>query len=164
MDQNTTITKTDTALMIATAAIVDLLQLFMTALHLIPFVGSALEIIISPFVTLFAFLTFYVWFKIKGITFERPSQALRFGGGTLIEFMPIIDALPAWTLTVWLTTRGERREINVQSADSDTSTKRARNRPPLPRRPDREPVDYEDADGEGRITRSLPPVGAEIRA
>jgi len=46
---------------------------------------------------IFAGLTFYVWFKMHGQSFMKPKRFLTFGGAFLIESIPIISSLPAWT-------------------------------------------------------------------
>jgi len=51
-------------------------------------------------VGIFAFLTFYVWFKMKGMSFMKPKRALVMGGGFIIEIIPVLSILPAWTLAV----------------------------------------------------------------
>jgi hypothetical protein len=53
---------------------------------------------------LFAFLTFYVWFKSYGISFMKPKKALALFGGGLIEVIPVLSALPAWTVAVLIIT------------------------------------------------------------
>ena len=53
-------------------------------------------------VGIFAGLTFYVWFKIHGISFMKPKRLLAFGGASIIEIIPIplLASLPAWTAAV----------------------------------------------------------------
>jgi|SRR3989344_9617789 len=53
-------------------------------------------------VSIFALLTFYTWFKIRGLNFVRPKRAGLLGGGFIIELIPIINILPAWTLAIVL--------------------------------------------------------------
>lgn len=47
-------------------------------------------------VTVFAFLTFYLWFKMHGLSFATPKRASILGVGVIIDLIPIIGAL-AWT-------------------------------------------------------------------
>ena len=49
---------------------------------------------------LYAFLTFYVWFKVRGMNFATPKRAGTLGGAGLIEMIPVISALPAWTAAI----------------------------------------------------------------
>ncbi len=52
-------------------------------------------------VTIFAGLTFYVWFKSKGMSFMKPKRFAAFGGSFIVEFIPVIgDILPAWTAAI----------------------------------------------------------------
>lgn len=67
-------------------------------INLIPILGQ----ILSGLISMFAFLTFYLWFKLKGLNFVTPKRAAYLGGGLLIELIPILNILPAWTLAVTL--------------------------------------------------------------
>ncbi|MBI2065748.1 MAG: hypothetical protein HYT68_01625 [Candidatus Zambryskibacteria bacterium] len=82
--KNTTI-----ALMVVTALFFDALQWFLAFI----FMGWV--------VTIFAGLTFYLWFKLQGISFMKPKRLATFGGSFIIELIPILgDVLPAWTAAV----------------------------------------------------------------
>lgn len=48
----------------------------------------------------FAFLTFYVWFKTRGLNFTTPKRVLTLGGSFMIEIIPFLSTLPAWTAAV----------------------------------------------------------------
>jgi len=48
----------------------------------------------------FAFMTFFVWFKLYGVSFMKPKRILAMGGAGLIEMIPVLAALPAWTAAV----------------------------------------------------------------
>ncbi len=76
--------------MIAVALFFDFLQFILSFIYL----GWALGIV--------AGLTFYVWFKIHGISFMKPKRFLAFGGAALVEMIPIpfLADLPAWTAAV----------------------------------------------------------------
>jgi len=82
-------------LMIFVALIYDLFQLI---INLIPIAGQILSFVI----TIFAFLTFYLWFKIYGRSFVSPKRAMAMGAGVIIEIIPIISILPGWTVAVIL--------------------------------------------------------------
>jgi hypothetical protein len=79
---------TTIALMICTAIFFDILQWFLAFIFMDWLAG------------IYAFLTFYVWFKVHGIKFAKPKRALALGGAGLIEMIPIFSALPAWTAAV----------------------------------------------------------------
>lgn len=53
-------------------------------------------------VTILAFLSFWLWFKIKGISFMTAKRMSIIGGGALIEAIPMLDTLPGWTGMVTL--------------------------------------------------------------
>jgi hypothetical protein len=93
MEKPQTIPTSTGLLMIGTAALFDTFQFI---LNLIPVVGQMLSVII---VTIPAGLAFWLWFKIAGGSFSKTRQ-ITLGSGFLIEFTPVINALPAWTAAV----------------------------------------------------------------
>lgn len=80
--------------MIGVAAMVDFVQGLLTA----GFIG----IIVSSFISIFTWLMFYLWFKLNGIGFldQGTRLAVTIWGGAFIEILPIINVLPAWTISV----------------------------------------------------------------
>lgn len=90
--------------MLAVAICVDSTQMLVDLLHFIPAVGNILAWITSTLLSIVTWLTFFIWFKIKGIDFTSGKQAtkrlLAFAGGFLAELIPVIDALPAWTFSI----------------------------------------------------------------
>lgn len=81
--------------MIIVALLFDGIQ---AGINLIPIVGQILSFLIS----IFAFLTFWVWFKMNGVSFAKPKRAGSMGVGFLVELIPVLNMLPAWTLAVFL--------------------------------------------------------------
>lgn len=75
-------------LMVATAIFFDVLQGFLTPFFLGWLVGIA------------AFFTFYIWFKMHGIKFKGTKRIATFGLSSIIEMIPFVSALPAWTFAV----------------------------------------------------------------
>ncbi len=91
MEENTSKTglkSWDPAVMIATALFYDGLQFLLNFI----FMGWL--------VSIFAFMHFYFWFKIRGMTFMKPKRAIAMWGGFIFELIPILSSLPAWTATV----------------------------------------------------------------
>jgi len=85
-----------TTLMIGTAVLVDGTQFLLTIVFIGPFVNWLISI--------FAWMTFFLWFIIKGVKFtSNPKRVFTFMGGSLIEVIPVIATLPAWTLTITIT-------------------------------------------------------------
>lgn len=82
-------------LMIAVALIYDGAQALIELITL-GFLGW----LINPIIDLWAFLTFFTWFTLKGASFIRPSKALTLGGTTMLEFIPFFNDLPIWTAGV----------------------------------------------------------------
>ena len=98
------------ALMVAVAIFFDGLQLL---IQIIPVVGQILSILIS----IFASLTFYLWFKINNINFVNPKRAGYLAGGFLIELTPLLNILPAWTLAVVLLIRNSNAKKKAPKLD-----------------------------------------------
>ncbi len=67
----------------------------------IPFVGW----VINAFLTIIIFLTFFMWFKMKGIKFNSPRKLATLPIGLIIELIPYINILPGWTVSVIINTQ-----------------------------------------------------------
>jgi hypothetical protein len=76
------------ALMIAAALFFDVLQALLT------------PIVVGYFVPVISYPTFWLWFRLNGIDFISSKRAKTLGFGALIELIPGLDILPAFTLTV----------------------------------------------------------------
>ena len=100
----------DWLFMIAVALLFDGVQagitLFLAAFVITIGVGPLISSII---VTPFAFLTFLVWFKMKGMRFTRWTKVASFGSGVFIELTPL-NSLPGWTASVVFTLISDRTE------------------------------------------------------
>lgn len=81
--------------MISTALFFDAWQ---ALIQLIPGLGQ----IFASLVAMFAFMTFWFWFRLHGIKFSTAKRSAIMGGGFFIELIPILNILPAWTLAVTL--------------------------------------------------------------
>ncbi len=79
-------------LMIITALAYDAAQAFLDFI----LIGLAVNWILD----IWAWLTFYIWFKIKGVGFANPKRAVSLNGGFIIELIPAVNALPVWTAAV----------------------------------------------------------------
>lgn len=89
-------------LMISVAFFYDLVQALFDLLHFIPVVGNVIATIVTALLSVVAWLTFYVWFKMHGVHFHTAKRAITMGAGFLIELIPILNILPVWTLAVVL--------------------------------------------------------------
>ncbi|OHA88180.1 MAG: hypothetical protein A2741_01000 [Candidatus Zambryskibacteria bacterium RIFCSPHIGHO2_01_FULL_43_27] len=87
-------------LMVATALFFDSAQGVFNIIGLIPVIGTVVGGTLSFMIGFFAWLTFYTWFKMHGISFMRPQRILALWGAGLIELVPYLNALPAWTFAV----------------------------------------------------------------
>lgn len=108
------ISKPTAAIMVSTALFFDLIGLL---LNFIPFIGWIIIWILNVIIWLILFF----WFKIKGVKYSS-KRALNLGGGLLLEMIPILDALPAWTLAVILMIRSSWKE-DKESAESGLKAK-----------------------------------------
>ena len=91
--------------LVGVAIIIDLMQFL---IGIIPIVGQ----IIGVLITFIATFSFWLWFKLLGVPFDR-KQSLRFLGGSIIEFIPILGMLPAWTVVVILMLSKEKFGKNL---------------------------------------------------
>lgn len=98
---NTEISKITMWAMIGVALFFDAIQALTSYIYFIPFVGFFLEWVISSGVSLFAFLTFSLWFYIAGLKFNTKIASTT-AGAFFIELIPILNILPTWTLSVAL--------------------------------------------------------------
>ncbi len=103
-------------LMIAVALGYDGAQIATDYIHMIPVAGTLMQTIIDTLITVWAWLTFFVWFKLQGISFINPKRALALNGGGLLEIIPILNSLPAWTLAVILIIGSTRTEELLEKA------------------------------------------------
>jgi hypothetical protein len=87
------ISKTDFGLMLSTAIFFDLT---LAVIQLIPFAGSAAAMTFNTV----PLMLFFIWYKLKGIDFSNPKRGFSFFGTAVIEFIPVINALPTWTAEI----------------------------------------------------------------
>jgi len=84
-------------LMAITALFLDFFQGIVGA---IPVVGQ----ILSPLISIFIWLTFFVWLKLRGVTITDNIKRLAImAGGSFLEIIPIINIAPIWTITILIT-------------------------------------------------------------
>lgn len=98
--------------MVAAALFYDLLQVGVNFLQgvnaIIPGLGVFLVYLLGVPLTIWAWLTFYLWFKLHGVSFMQPKRFAIMGISGLAD--TIMSVLPAWTVAVLLliaTTRAE---------------------------------------------------------
>lgn len=56
--------------------------------------------LINPLINFWSFLTFFFWFKLKGVSFIRPSKLATMITPTFLECLPLVNSLPTWTCGV----------------------------------------------------------------
>lgn len=98
--------------MLAVAGLYDAAQAGVNLLQginaILPGVGVFLVYLLGIPLTIWAWLTFYVWFKVRGVSFMQPKRFAIVGICGLAD--TIVSALPAWIAAVALliaTTRAE---------------------------------------------------------
>jgi hypothetical protein len=83
-------------LMRGTAILFDLASI----VSLVPVVGWILQWIVAIFYN----LTFWVWFKMHGISFSNPKNLTKYIMGSLVELIPEIGILPGYSISIFLLT------------------------------------------------------------
>lgn len=79
---------TTLVLMFSTAIFFDVLQWLLAFLFM------------DWLVSIFAFLTFYVWFKMRGLKFATAKRTGTMAGAFIVEIVPFLAMLPAWTSAI----------------------------------------------------------------
>ncbi len=91
--------------MIATAVVIDALQFLF-----------AWSIFIPNIIAFIAFVGFYIWFLLQGVSFTRPKRAFTFFGAALIEIaVPFLDIAPFFTIAVYKTIKDHNKEQATKS-------------------------------------------------
>ncbi|MFA6273236.1 MAG: hypothetical protein WC673_01965 [Candidatus Paceibacterota bacterium] len=88
--------------MLAIAGFIDLVQII-AGLFVI-------GIVVNTLLDIFIWITFYIWFKIYGVNFISVRRGLPFVGAGLVEIIPALNVLPAWTVAIaimWITTKSQ---------------------------------------------------------
>jgi len=65
---------------------------------------AIIGVILSSFVSIVAWLTFFLWFKLNGVSFfdSGARKLIVYYGGSFLELFPLLNTLPIWTITVSL--------------------------------------------------------------
>ena len=92
--------------MIAVAVIYDLVQIALT--WLLGWIGVGF--IGSWLMTIWAGMTFGLWFTLKGASIISGKRAAALGIGAIIEAIPLLNALPGWTVSVIISLSVTRAE------------------------------------------------------
>ena len=110
---------TTIGLMFSVALFFDTLQ---AVFQIAPVLGQ----ILAGLIAIFAFLTLWLWFRLHGIKFSTPKRSAVMAGGFLIELIPILNILPAWTLAVTLIVADLKIKENLPGAiDESVENKKA---------------------------------------
>ncbi len=93
MESENKISDSEAFLMIGVALFFDALQ---ALFGWVPIIGNVLAALVG----IFAFLTFFLWFYTNGIKMLTPKRLTSMIGGGIIEMVPYLNILPAWTMVV----------------------------------------------------------------
>ncbi|MCK5060197.1 MAG: hypothetical protein KAR00_03605 [Candidatus Pacebacteria bacterium] len=85
---------------VVVACLIDFAQVILNLFHAIPVIGTAVATFGTWLLTFLAWFGFYLYFKIKGVNFNTAKRVLSFNGGAIVECVPLLNALPAWTVAV----------------------------------------------------------------
>ncbi len=97
------IPKTTAVLMVLLAVSVDVLGFLIGLLHFIPVLGNIIAAVVIWIMSLIAVFVFYIWLKMKNVSFVSAKRVLSFFGSFFGEMIPVIDAFPLWTTGIALT-------------------------------------------------------------
>jgi hypothetical protein len=107
MEKEKGLKSTTIGLMIGTAIFYDITQWLLAFIFMDWLVGF------------FAFMTFYVWFKMHGISFMKPKRFATMSMAGLIEVIPFLSAIPAWTLAVTILALDAKIKASLSSGKGD---------------------------------------------
>jgi hypothetical protein len=101
-------------IMLVFAFFLDLIELILAAL--------IAGIFINRLITIFEYFIYWFWFKIKGVSFSSNAKmGRRFGGTAILEMIPVVGALPGFTLGVYMTIK----EVEKEDKENYQKTKAA---------------------------------------
>jgi hypothetical protein len=69
---------------------------FQALIGWIPYIGN----VVAGLIGFFAFMTFWLWLHMKGIKMMTPKRFGALGLGGVIEMIPFVNILPAWTMVI----------------------------------------------------------------
>jgi hypothetical protein len=101
MEEPKELTNVMAGAMIMFALFIDAIQALLT---LLPIIGW----ILAPVAGVAGLIIFYFWLKNYGIKFSSPRQAKRLVVGFIVEMIPLLNALPTWTLAITLIVMKEK--------------------------------------------------------
>ena len=91
-------------IMVGVALCFDAIVFF---INFIPFLGQIISIIIG----FIAYMTFFLWFKLKGVDMMKPKRVATMGVGFFISLIPILNMLPEITISVIITIASTRVKL-----------------------------------------------------
>lgn len=109
--------------MMVVAVLFDLAQFLISFFHVIPVAGNAIAVVFTWFLSIVSAFSFGLWFALLGVSYFGKNSGKKLAivlGSTVAELVPIINALPAISLGVFLLilqTKLEDADIKIGLAD-----------------------------------------------
>lgn len=111
------ISNTEAGFMIGAAILFDSGQMAGAVLTAVPFIGIAINLIVTPMISVAAFMLFGIWFALKKVNyFGGQKSALKLisvFSALVIDFIPFLNALPMITGSVIIIIYATRIEDTV---------------------------------------------------
>lgn len=89
--------------LITVAVMFDLAGLVLNLIGLIPIIGQLIAWPVSILVNIVGIIVFAVWYFLLGFGWTNPKRLAAMFGGGLIELIPVLNALPGFTLAAIVT-------------------------------------------------------------
>ena len=87
------ISKKDFILMLSVAIFFDII---FGLIQIIPGVGSVAASVFN----VIPLMLFFIWYRLLGVDFANPKKSISFFGASIIEIIPGVNILPAWTAEI----------------------------------------------------------------
>lgn len=94
------ISNVQAGLMIGVAILFDLIQAGTKTFHFIPGIGNLFALFSGWFISICGWIIFTLWFMLNGISPFRAKKLIVYASGGIIEMIPLLNALPGWTISV----------------------------------------------------------------
>lgn len=90
--------------LVPAALLIDATQFLFYLIGLIPFIGQVAALIFPPLIAVMAWIMFYLWFKLLGVDFMDGlmRKAVLMFSTAFSEMVPLVNAMPLWTLGIIL--------------------------------------------------------------
>jgi hypothetical protein len=70
----------------------------------------AIGLILNRIITVLEYFIYIIWFALNRVIFTKPKNIARLGGTFTFEMIPVVGALPLFTLGVYMTIKQSQKE------------------------------------------------------